>query len=69
MPLIGEDLGPAHRGEMTPEIVDELAQRIVNSPNAKRAEQFRAIADRETKLINERIAAAVRLRETRITGH
>jgi hypothetical protein len=72
LPLLGEDLGPAHRGEITPKIVDELrrtAQRIVNSPNAKRADQFRAIADRETKLINERIAAAVRLRETQITGH
>ena len=72
LPLLGEDLGPAPRGEMTPEIVDELrhrAQRIVNSPNAKRAEQFRAIADRETKLIDERITAAVRLREMQILRH
>ncbi len=71
LPLLGEDLGPAHRGELTPEIVDELvhtAHRIVNSPNAKRAEQFRAIEDRETKLINERIAAAVRLRERTAGG-
>lgn len=71
LPLLGEDLGPTHRGEMTPEIVDELrrkAQRIVNSPDAKRAEQFRTVADREAKLIDRRIAAAVRLRETRTPG-
>jgi hypothetical protein len=63
--LLGEDLGPPHRGEMTPEAVDEIAQRIVTSPNRQRANQFRAIADSEAKQIKERIAAAVRLRETR----
>jgi hypothetical protein len=71
LPLLGEDLGPAHRGEMTPEIVDELrrkAERIVNSANAKRAEEFRAIADRDAKQIEDRIAAAVRLRETQKPG-
>ena len=71
LPLLGEDLGPAHRGETTPEIVDELrrrAERVVNSPNAKRVEEFRAIADREAKQIEDRILAAVRLRETRKPG-
>lgn len=71
LPLLGEDLGPAHRGEMTPEILEKLrrtADRIVNSPDAKRAAQFRAIADRETKLIDGRIVAAVRLRKTRTPG-
>jgi hypothetical protein len=65
LPLLGEDLGPAHGGEMTPEALDELrreAERIVTNPNRQRAEQFRAIADREAKLIDSRIAAAVRLR-------
>jgi hypothetical protein len=66
LPWLGEDIGPAHRGEMTPEIIDELAERIVNNPNAKRVEQFMAIMDRENKLIDKRIAAAVGLRETRI---
>lgn len=68
---LGEDLGPALRGKMTPEILDEVrrkAERIVNNPNKKRVEQFVAIADRENKLIDERIAAAVRLRETRMAG-
>ncbi len=71
LPFLGEELGPTHRGEMTPEVVDELRRKahlIVNSPNAKRAEQFRAVADREAKLIDGRIATAVRLRETRTPG-
>jgi hypothetical protein len=63
--LIGEKVGPAPRGKVTPEIANELAERIVNSPNAMRAAQFKAIADREAKLIDERIAAAVRLRKAR----
>lgn len=71
LPFLGEDLGPAPRGEMTPAIVEEIrrrAERIVNNPNAKRVEQFWAISDRETKLIDRRIATAVRLRETRTPG-
>jgi hypothetical protein len=71
LPFLGEELGPTHRGEMTPEVVDELRRKahlIVNSPNAKRAEQFRAVADREARLIDGRIATAVRLRETRTPG-
>lgn len=67
---LGEDLGPAHRGEMTPEILNEIkrkAERIANNPNKNRVEQFMTIADRENKLIDERIAAAVRLREMRMT--
>lgn len=69
LPWLGEDIGPAHRGEMTPEVVDELrrsAKRIVNNPNTKRVEQFMAIMDRENKLIDKRIAEAVGLRETRM---
>ena len=69
--FLGDELGPPHRGIMTPEVVDDLrrtAHLIVNSPNAKRADQFRSVADREAKLIDARIAAAVRLRETRTLG-
>jgi hypothetical protein len=65
LPFLGEELGPLHRKEMTPETVEELRRRahlIANSPNRKRADEFRAIADREAKLIDGRMAAAVRLR-------
>jgi hypothetical protein len=66
LPSLGVEIGPPHSGEMTPEALDQLrreADLIVNNPNAKRAEQFRAISCREAELINQRIAAAVRLRE------
>jgi hypothetical protein len=50
---------------MTPEAVDQISREahlIANSPNRKRADEFEAIADREAKPIEGRIAAAVRLR-------
>jgi hypothetical protein len=51
---------------MTEAIIEELsreARRIESSPNRKRADELRAIADKEAKRIEERIAAAIRLRE------
>jgi len=66
LPFLGEELGPPHRGEMTEAIIEELsreARRIETSPNRKRADELRAIADKEAKRIEERIAAAIRLRE------
>jgi hypothetical protein len=64
LPFLGEELGPPHRREMTREAVVKLAHLIANSPNQNRADGFRAIADGESKLIEGRIAAAVRLRAT-----
>jgi hypothetical protein len=65
LPLLGEELGPPHRGEMTPEAVEQIRRKvylIANSPNRKRADEFEVIANREAKLIEERIDAVVRLR-------
>ena len=69
LPFIGEDLGPLPRG-LSPEnlkrILLEEAHRLGASPIRERAEQLRAIAAKEAELVDARIAAAVRLRETRL---
>jgi hypothetical protein len=62
LPLLGENVGPMPRGGMTADEIDAMAERIATSPNRQRANQFRAIADSEAKQIEERIAAAIRLR-------
>jgi hypothetical protein len=62
--LTGMDLSRIPRGT-TPAELDEV-RRIVSDPNVerdrKRAEGFKSIADAESKQIDERIAAAIRIR-------
>jgi hypothetical protein len=67
LPLTGMDLSRIPRGTTPAELAE--VRRIVSDPNVerdrKRAEGFRSIADAESKQIEERITAAVRLRNPR----
>lgn len=63
LPLLG--VNDAQLERTTPDDparLRELAKIISNNPNSERAQRFRAIAEREAKQIEERIAAAIRMR-------
>jgi len=69
LPLTGSDLSQL-RGA-TPADLSELRQ-VITSPeysrDVERAETFNAIADKENKQIEERIAAAVHARSTQVAA-
>jgi len=69
LPLLGEDIAPVPRGDMSPATLDQLrreAHRLVTSPNRQRVEHIWAVADNEAELIDKRIANAIRLRQRRL---
>jgi hypothetical protein len=59
LPLLGESIGPMPPEGVTADEIDAISERIVASPNRKRVDEFRAIADRDAKQTEERIAAAI----------